>query len=129
MNVLFQFGLILGICLAGEAVSMVLPFPFPGGVTSMMILLVLMLTGIIKHRHVDKTADFMLSNLVLFFIPAFVGIIQYLDVVRDNLKELIIICVISTFLTFAAATYAIRLVLRLQNRHKPTKAANRSVEK
>ncbi len=116
MNILYQLGLIFGICLVGEAISLVLPFPFPGGVISMIILLVLLLIGAVKLRHVEKTANFLLSNLQLFFIPASVSIIQYLDVIRENLVALLVVIIISTFLTFAATVYAIRGVLRLQRR-------------
>lgn len=118
MNILSKLGLIFGICLAGEAVSRILPFPFPGGVISMIILLVLLLAGIVKLRHVEEPTSFMLSNLLFFFIPACVGIIQYLDLVRDNLVALLTVCVVSTVLTFVATAYAIRLVLWLQRRLK-----------
>lgn len=118
MNVLTKMGLVFGICLAGEAVSRILPFPFPGGVISMVILLVLLLSGVVKLRQVEEPTRFMLSNLLFFFIPACVGIIQYLDLVRDNLLALLTICVVSTILTFAATAGAIRLVLTLQQRLK-----------
>jgi len=116
MNVLIKMGLIFGICLAGEAVSRILPFPFPGGVISMVILLVLLLAGAVKLRHVQEPTTFMLSNLLFFFLPACVGILQYIDIVRDNLLALLTICVVSTILTFTATAFAIRFVLWLQRR-------------
>lgn len=116
MNVLIKMGLIFGICLAGEAVSRILPFPFPGGVISMVILLVLLLTGAIRLRQVEEPTNFMVSNLLFFFIPACVGIVQYLDLIRDNIVALLTVCIVSTVLTFAVTAYAIRLVLWLQRR-------------
>ena len=56
----------------------------------------------------------MVSNLLFFFIPACTGIIQYLDLIRDNIVALLTVCIVSTVLTFAVTAYAIRLVLWLQ---------------
>ena len=118
MNILGKIGIILGICLIGEAVSLVLPFPFPGSVLSMLILLILLLLGVVKVSQIEQPSQFFLSNMLFFFIPAGVGIIRYLDLIRDNLIAIVVICILSTILTFAATAYTIKLVLWLQRRSR-----------
>lgn len=116
MNILGKLGIIFGVCLVGEAISKILPFPFPGSIISMMLLLILMLVKVIKTEHVDEPAQFMLSNLLFFFIPSGVSIIRYFDLIKDNLAAIFIICVASTVLTFIATAYTIKLVLWIQRR-------------
>jgi len=114
MNLLGKLGIVFIVCLAGEAISKILPLPFPGSIISMMLLLILLLAGIVKIEHVDEPTQFFLSNLLFFFIPAGVGMIRYLDVIRDNLLVILIINIGVTVLTFIATAYTIKLVLRLQ---------------
>lgn len=116
MNLLGKLGIIFIVCLAGEAISKTLPFPFPGSIISMMLLLVLLLIGAVKLEHVDEPTQFFLSNLLFFFIPAGVGMIRYLDVIRDNFLVILIINIGVTVLTFIVTAYTIKLVLRLQRR-------------
>lgn len=51
MSVLAQIGVVLGICLFGEAVSAVLPLPVPAGVTSMIILFVLLCLRVLNAKN------------------------------------------------------------------------------
>ena len=44
--------------------------------------------------------------------------INYLDILAQNLIPLIVISVISTFITFAATAYSMKLALKLLNRRK-----------
>ena len=84
----------------------------------MMILLILLLLKVVKIQHVDDPAQFLLSNMLLFFIPAGVGILRYIDLIRDNLVALLVISILSTVLTFAATAYTIKLVVWLQRLSK-----------
>jgi len=116
MNLLGKMGIVFGVCLIGEAIAMIMPFPFPGSVLSMIILLALLLLKVIKLKHVDEPTRFFLSNLLFFFIPAGVSLIRYLDLIRDNLVVILLICILTTILTFAVTAYTIKLVIWLQGR-------------
>ena len=54
----------------------------------------------------------------LVFIPASVSIVNYADIVREHLLALLVICTVSTAVTFAAAAGAVRLTCRLLERGK-----------
>lgn len=116
MNILGKLGILFGVCLVGEAVSKILPFPFPGSIVSMMILLVLMLAKVIKVKYIEEPAQFLLSNLLFFFIPSGVSIIRYYDLIKDNIVAIFIICVATTILTFSATAYTIKFVIWFQRR-------------
>lgn len=118
MKLLVQIGIVFGICLVGEGIAQILPFPFPASVISMILLLVLLLTKVVKVHYIQQKAEFLLKNMAFFFIPAGVALIEQVDAVKDSALILLFICFVSTFLTFGATALTIKLVLYLQNHTK-----------
>ena len=124
MAILLQIGVVLLICLLSEIVSLLLPFPFPGSVIAMIILFILLAAGVIKVGHIRQKAEFMLKNMAFFFIPAGVGIMEYFDVLKSCIAPFIVICVVSTILTFAATAGTVALIMRLQHRYRGRKGGD-----
>lgn len=118
MNVIFQSAIFLAICIIGNAISAVLPFPFPGSVIAMILLFVLLVTKAIKAEKISGVADFFLDNMAFFFIPPTVNIVNYIDVIKNVWWQFILICVVTTFLTFIATAYTVKGVMRLINRRE-----------
>ena len=81
-------------------------------------LLALLLARVIKTEHIREKSDYLLGNLPFFFIPASVSIINYADVLRENLLALVVVCAVSLIATFAATVGAVRLTCRLLERGK-----------
>lgn len=125
MKILLQIALVFGLCLLGEGIAAVLPIPFPGSVIAMILLFLCLLCGAVKPHHLKEKADFLLQNMAFFFIPAGVGLIQYLDVFKKNLWQLLLICVITTLLTFSATAYTVQVVILLQKKIKEKKEGQR----
>ena len=116
MKIILQIGLVLGICLLGEGVSLLLPIPFPGSVLAMIFLFILLLSGLLRPEHIKEKSDFLLKNMAFFFIPAGVGIMEYADELLPYLLPLLLICVITTILTFAASALTAKLIIFLQEK-------------
>lgn len=121
MRTLFQIGIVLGVCLVGEAIHGILPFPIPGSVISMILLFLLLFSGLIKPKHIKKNTDFVLKNMAFFFIPAGVSIMDKFSLLESSLLQFLLICLITYFLTFAATVYTVKAVTFLQNKHGGTK--------
>lgn len=118
MKVLCQIGIIFGICWVSEIIESLLPIPFPASVISMVLLLVLLLTRVVKLKHIREKAEFLLANMSIFFLPSLVGVIEYSDILLQYLVPLLVICIVSTILTFAATALSIRAVTALMDRRK-----------
>lgn len=116
MSIIVQIGIFFLICLAGDLLSALLPIPIPGSIIAMLLLFLCLLFKLIKPEHIEKKSDFLLGNMAFFFIPAGVGILEQFPLLLQNLLPLAVICVVSTVLTFGAASGTVRLVLWLQNR-------------
>ena len=113
MKILMQIALVFGLYWISQGIEIVLPFTFPASVISMILLLILLLLRVVKPEHVQEKADFLLGNLSFFFVPAIVSIMNYVDVIWENLIPFLTICVVSTVLTYGATVWTVRLTSRL----------------
>ena len=112
MKIIRQVGIIFFVCWASQALEALLPFDFPASVIGMLLLLALLFSGALKVDHIREKSDFLLSNMAFFFIPAGVSIINYFDVLKNSVVQLIIICVVSTVVTFAVTAWSVKLTVR-----------------
>lgn len=118
VKIICQIAIIFTICWISQIVEAVLPFPFPASVIGMVLLLILLLVRALKVDHIREKSDFLLSNMAFFFIPAGVSIINYFDILADSLVPLLVICLVSTLLTFAVTAWAVQLTRHLMDRRK-----------
>ena len=118
MKIICQIAIIFTICWISQIVEAILPFPFPASVIGMVLLLILLLVRVLKVDHIREKSDFLLSNMAFFFIPAGVSIINYFDILASNLIPLLVICLVSTLLTFAVTAWTVRLTRYLMDRRK-----------
>lgn len=105
--------------LIGEVTAYFLGGLVPGPVIGMaMVTVLLVLTGGMKflepaHRQTVDTSKAILANLGILFVPAGVGIIQHLDLIRDRGLALLAIVLLSTVATLAVTVWVFILVKRL----------------
>ena len=116
MKIIRQIGILFAVCWISEVVERFLPFSFPASVIGMLLLFICLLTGILKIEHIQEKADFLLENMAFFFVPAGVSIINYFDVLESTWIQLVVICVISTVVTFAVTAWSVKLTVRLLGR-------------
>ena len=121
MKILKQFGVIFGVCWISLVIEHYLPFSFPASVIGMVLLLICLLTGFLKIEHVQEKADFLLSNMAFYFVPAGVSIINYFDELKSTAAQLILICIISTVVTFAVTAYSVVFTVHLMKKWKDRK--------
>ena len=118
MKIIKQFGIIFSLCWIATVIEGLLPIAFPASVIAMLLLLLCLMTGVLKIDHIREKSDFLLANMAFFFIPAGVNVNNYLDILKANWLPLLLICVITTVITFAATAYSIRLTIWLLGRRK-----------
>ena len=116
MKLLKQLAFLFVLCLIGEIISGILPFAFPSGIISMILLLILLLCKAVKDEQIKDAGDFLLNNMAFFFVPAAVNILQYVEQIKDKLIPFVLICLISTVVTFAVSAGVCSLCIRLQNK-------------
>ncbi|MBC8611542.1 Antiholin-like protein LrgA [uncultured Ruminococcus sp.] len=118
MKLLLQIAVVFGVCLVGEVLEMLVPLPIPASVWSMVLLFLCLLCGALREEHIREKADFLLKNMAFFFIPAGVSIIEHYGVLKSVIVPFLIICFVTTIITFAATAGTVILVTRLMDRGK-----------
>ena len=121
MKIIRQIGIIFTVCWLSLVIEKLLPFTFPASVIGMILLFLCLFTGVLKIEHIQEKADFLLGNMAFFFIPAGVSIINYFDVLKDWVFQLIFICIVTTVITFAVTAYSMRFVMYLMARFSEKK--------
>lgn len=117
MNIMGELALIFGICLVGEGVAALLPVAFPASVISMVLLMVLLLTGVVKDRHIQTSSHFLVANMAFFFLPSFVGLLEHIELLKSQLVPLLLIIVLTTPVVYLVTGWTVRLLmLRHRNR-------------
>lgn len=115
MKIIMQIAIVFAVCLLGQAVVNVLPFPFPASVMGMIILFLLLLFKIIKTEHIREKTNFLLQNMAFFFIPSGVAIMENYDLLKGSVFKIVAICIITMIITFVATAYTVTFVIRWQN--------------
>lgn len=118
MKILKQLLIIFILCLLGQWIANVLPIIIPGSVVSMVLLLILLMTGIIKIEHIKETTEFLLTNLAFFFAPLTVGIIENFDLIKDSIWSILFICIFTTFITFATTAFTVVWVIKIMDKRR-----------
>ena len=103
MKYLKQLLIILAFSLLGECLSQWIPLPIPGGIYGFLLLFLALCTGLLKEKHIDTTADFLIALMPVFFVSPAVNLLASFDLIAQNLVPIVTIMVVSTFCVFAAA--------------------------
>ena len=105
------FMLIRVINYIGILISTVLHFPLPGTITALLLLFLLLQFKVLKLEKIENAANFLLLNMTLFFMPPTVKIIDSYDLLEKDLVKIIIIIVISTFLTMGITGKVVQMMI------------------
>lgn len=111
--------------LVGEVAARGFGLPVPGPVIGMALLVVVFAVrqglglsdASTRQAPVGRVADAVLAALALLFVPAGVGIVQYLDLIGAEGLAIGGALVGSTVVALVATAATFRLVKRLQGRH------------
>lgn len=116
MDILGEIGLIFGICLVGEGVAAILPVAFPASVISMILLMALLMSGVIKTRHIQRVSGFLTANMAFVFLPSCVSIIEHADVLLPRIVPVFLICFLTTPLVYLATAWTVQGMMALRRR-------------
>lgn len=121
MKILYQIAIIFSLCLLGEMISALLPFPFPAAISALILLTIALFTGILKIDHIKEKSDFLLSNMAFFFIPAGVKVIEHFELIASFWWQFFLIVIVSTVIVFAVTGWTVSLVIRFEERRRKAK--------
>lgn len=120
-SILLQTAIIFALYFMGEGIATLLPITIPGNIIGMLLMFIGLLLKWIKVKHVQTVGRFFLSHMAFLFIPAGVSIIESIELIQDDWFKILIVCVLTTIITFAATGLTAKAVIRLQEGWKRKK--------
>lgn len=96
MRIILGFFIILLFWALGTVVAHFTGRIIPGSVLGMLLLFVGLATKLVKPAMVREVAGFLTKNMSLFFIPAGVGLMAHLGVLKQGWQFIVVASVVST---------------------------------
>ena len=104
--------ILLSFQLIGEIIIRTLSLPIPGPVVGMLLLFVTLLLRDSLVSRIEPTAQYILQNLTLLYVPAAVGVVVHLHLVQSEGLPIIITLVGGTIITIAVTAVSMNFLLR-----------------
>lgn len=116
MDLILELGLLFAVCLLGQWGAALLPIPLPGSVLSLLLLLVLLFSRRVREEQFARSGAFFLDNMGIFFVPALVGILEHLALLRSIALPFFAATLLTTPLVYCAAAWTTQLLMKRQRR-------------
>lgn len=91
--------------------------PVPGSVLALGLLLLLLLSGVVPAVGLRRGADWLLAEMLLFFIPAVMAVWQHLPLLRQQGVRIFVVIVVGTVLVMGTTALLVDLMFRWRQRH------------
>ena len=112
MKYVKQFGIILLISFAGEALNYLLPLPVPASIYGLVLMFLCLQLRVFRLEDVRDTALFLIEIMPLMFIPAGVGLMDSWGNLRPILLPVAIITVVTSITVMGATGLLSQWVIR-----------------
>lgn len=89
-------------------------WPIPGGVIGMALLLLAFALGLVKPATLQKGAGLLMAEMLLFFIPALMSLLDYGGLLRDEGWRILLVIGVSTLVVMLVTAFTVEWVVRLR---------------
>lgn len=114
VRLVMQIALLCGISMLGNAIASWLQIGLPGNMIGLLLLFFLLERKVVSMNWIETGANFLIAELLLFFIPSAIGIVQFQDSLGNEWLPLLFVIGASTVIVLCFVAFATELVLRLK---------------
>lgn len=114
---ILQLAVIFAFLAVGELVVWATGTTIPSSIIGMLLLTLCLSLRIIRLRHVEGVADFLVANLGFFFVPAGVALIGYFDLLADQWLPIVVASAASTLIVIAITGHIHQISRKYFNRN------------
>ncbi len=104
-KILIQILFIHVFLLLAIGLKQLLSIPIPASMIGLVLLFLALFFKIIKIEWVEQGANWLMAELLLFFIPSAVGIVNYEEIASWQGVEIVLIIGLSTFIVMALTAF------------------------
>ncbi|WP_290394876.1 CidA/LrgA family protein [uncultured Muribaculum sp.] len=114
---ILQCAVLFAFLAIGEFIVWATGVPVPSSIIGMLLLTAALKLRIVRLMWVDRVSDFLVKNLGFFFVPAGVGLINCLGLIKAQWLPIIGASIVSTFLIIAVTGWVHQIVRRAFSSH------------
>ena len=118
MKYFYQAGIIFLFAFLGEAMAYFIPFPIPAAIWGLLLLFLALCLKIVRVEQVRECGAFLTALLPVLFVAPTVDLMDQAKALAGSLPAVIVIIVVSSFLTFLVSG---RVTQGVMNRAKEGK--------
>ncbi|GAB1619021.1 CidA/LrgA family protein [Pseudomonas kermanshahensis] len=119
LRLLVELAILFALFLLGGQLAVWLGWPIPGGVMGLALLLLLFASGVVKPATLQLGAGWLMAEMLLFFIPALMSLLDYGTLVREEGWRILLVIAVSTLMVMVVTALTVELVCRWRLRHEP----------
>lgn len=116
MQIITGLFILLAFLAMGELTSSLTGNVIPGNVIGMLYLFLALCFKLVKPEWIRQTAQFFLNNMVIFFVPLFMSIMDDWGVIRLNLAAWLVILLSTTILVIIASGATGAILMKQQKK-------------
>jgi len=116
VQVPLQVMLYAGLFIFSQHLVTWLHLPLPANIVGMLLLLAMIMLHILPIGWVKAGANWLLAEMLLFFIPAVVAVVNYSELLRIEGWRILLVIILSTLMVLAATSLVVDRVYRLEVR-------------
>jgi holin-like protein len=99
---ILQVAALMGFSLLMNQLTHWLQWNIPGSILGILVIFILLETHIIRLEWIEIGATWLLAELLLFFIPAAVGIMKYIPMLQSDGLRILLVVIMSTFIVMVS---------------------------
>lgn len=116
LQIPIQVVLYAALFLVADRLVTLLHLPVPANIVGMFMLLFLIMFGILPIKWVKAGSRWLLAEMLLFFIPAVVAVVNYAQLLMVEGWKIFLVIAISTTLTLGITSLVVDRIYRLELR-------------
>lgn len=116
MKYLKQLMIIMLFSFIGELLNYIIPLPIPASIYGMLLLFIALCTKVVKLEQIEETGEYLLSIMLIFFVPAAVGITDTFFQYKNSMLQIVAIVIVSTIVVMSVTGLVSQLVVKITNK-------------
>ncbi|HEX7338949.1 MAG TPA: CidA/LrgA family protein [Rhodanobacteraceae bacterium] len=111
-----QVALLVGVCMVGDAASRMWHLPVPGSVLALGVVLLVLAVKWVPAAGLRRGADWLLAEMLLFFIPAVMAVSQHMALLRAEGLRILAVILLGTLLVMTATAWLVDRMWRWEQK-------------
>ena len=114
LQVPVQVALYAGLFLISDQLVSLFHLPLPANIVGMLLLLAMIMLRILPVRWVQAGSRWLLAEMLLFFVPAVVAVVNYAQLLMIDGWRIFLVIALSTMMVLGATAWVVDKVYRFE---------------